>query len=180
VVAYDSAYDSTTIQNAVIGLLREQRLLQPGEQNDFNIVDTAQISAAVNASVQVMTIFLSAIAAISLIVGGVGIMNIMLVSVTERTREIGIRLAIGARAHEVRLQFLAEAVTLCCIGGVLGIALALATSIGMARLASVPFAFDPMINLIGFGFSALIGIVFGYAPAQRAAALDPIEALRHE
>ncbi|WP_318531668.1 FtsX-like permease family protein [Sphingomonas parva] len=127
-----------------------------------------------------LTVFLAAIAAISLIVGGVGIMNIMLVSVTERTREIGIRLAIGARSHEVRLQFLAEAVTLCCIGGALGIAVALGTSIAIAKAASVPFAFDPAINLVSFGFSALIGIIFGYAPAQRAAALDPIVALRHE
>jgi len=180
VVAYDSAYDSATIQNAVIALLREQRLLQPGEQHDFNIVYTAQISAAFSGSVQVLTLFLAAIGAISLIVGGVGIMNIMLVSVTERTREIGIRLAIGARAHEVRLQFLAEAVTLCCLGGAVGIVLALATSIALARLAGVPFVFDPAINLVSFAFSALIGIIFGYVPAQRAAALDPIEALRHE
>jgi putative ABC transport system permease protein len=120
------------------------------------------------------------VAAISLLVGGIGIMNIMLVSVTERTREIGIRLAIGALGHEVMLQFLVEAVVLSCIGGLIGLVLALGASIGLSRLLDLPFAFDPVTNLMAFAFSGLIGVVFGYFPARRAAALNPIDALRHE
>ncbi len=107
-------------------------------------------------------------------------MNIMLVSVTERTREIGIRLAIGALAREVRLQFLTEAVVLCCFGGLVGIALAFGASFGLAKLIEVPFVFDPVVNFGSFLFSALMGIVFGYYPARRASKLDPIDALRHE
>ena len=111
---------------------------------------------------------------------GIGIMNIMLVSVTERTREIGIRLAIGAVSREVLLQFLVEAVVLACLGGLVGLALALLASVALAPLLQVPFIFDPQINLLAFGFSALIGVVFGYFPARRAASLNPIDALRHE
>ncbi|GAA4768722.1 ABC transporter permease [Stakelama sediminis] len=180
VVAYDGQYDSTSIQNQLVKLLRDRRHLSDAAENDFNIIDTAQITAAVTGSLSVITAFLAAVAAISLIVGGVGIMNIMLVSVTERTREIGIRLAIGALAREVRMQFLTEAVVLCCLGGMVGMVLALGLSLAITSAAKVPFAFDPMINIVAFGFSALIGVVFGYFPAQRAAALDPIEALRHE
>jgi len=117
---------------------------------------------------------------VSLLVGGIGIMNIMLVSVTERTREIGIRLAIGARAREVLLQFLVEAVTLSCIGGVAGILLAYGLCVSLAKVVGAPFLFDPKINIIAFIFSATIGIVFGFMPARRAAGLDPIDALRHE
>jgi putative ABC transport system permease protein len=120
------------------------------------------------------------VAAVSLLVGGIGIMNIMLVSVTERTREIGIRLAIGARAREVLLQFLVEAVTLSSIGGVSGIALAYGFCYFGADTIGAPFIFDPKINLIAFVFSAAIGILFGFMPARRAASLDPIDALRHE
>ncbi|MCB1998020.1 MAG: FtsX-like permease family protein, partial [Rhodoferax sp.] len=111
---------------------------------------------------------------------GIGIMNIMLVSVTERTREIGIRLAIGALGREVLLQFLIEAVVLAALGGLLGIAIATAASVGLTGVMGVPYAFDPAINLLAFGFAAAIGVVFGYFPARRAARLDPIEALRHE
>ena len=107
-------------------------------------------------------------------------MNIMLVSVTERTREIGIRLAIGALGHEVLLQFLIEAVVLAAIGGLLGIGIALGASVGITALMDVPYGFDPVINLLAFAFAALIGVVFGYFPARRAARLDPIDALRHE
>ncbi|HET8611499.1 MAG TPA: FtsX-like permease family protein, partial [Sphingomonas sp.] len=121
-----------------------------------------------------------AVAAISLLVGGIGIMNIMLVSVTERTREIGIRLAIGAVAREVMLQFLVEAVVLSCLGGLIGLVLALFASAGLAAAFKVPFAFDPFVNIMAFLFSALIGVVFGYFPARRAASLNPIDALRHE
>jgi putative ABC transport system permease protein len=113
-------------------------------------------------------------------VGGIGIMNIMLVSVTERTREIGIRLAIGALENEVLLQFLIEAVALSAFGGLVGIALALLACLGLSALMGMPFLFNPGINLLAFGFSAAIGVIFGYVPARRAAGLDPIEALRHE
>src|SRR3546814_284401 len=123
---------------------------------------------------------MGAVAAVSLIVGGIGIMNIMLVSVTERTREIGIRLAIGAVGREVLLQFLVEAIALSCLGGVIGILLALAASVAAAPLLQVPFIFDPQINLVAFVFSALIGVVFGYSQARRAASPNPIEARRHE
>ena len=180
VVKYDGAYSSTGIQKALIDLLRERRLLQSGQDNDFNIIDTAQINQAVSSATGVLTATVAAIAAISLLVGGIGIMNIMLVSVTERTREIGIRLAIGALAREVRLQFLTEAVVLCCFGGLVGIALALGASFGLAKLIDVPFVFDPVVNFGSFLFSALMGIVFGYYPARRASKLDPIDALRHE
>jgi putative ABC transport system permease protein len=127
-----------------------------------------------------MTMLLGAVAAVSLLVGGIGIMNIMLVSVTERTREIGIRLAIGAREREVLLQFLVEAVALAAFGGLVGVALATGASIVLAKLMGVPYLFNAEINLLSFFFAALIGVVFGYFPARRAARLDPIEALRHE
>jgi putative ABC transport system permease protein len=129
---------------------------------------------------RVLTGLLGAVAAVSLLVGGIGIMNIMLVSVTERTREIGIRLAIGAREGEVLLQFLIEAVALSSLGGMVGIVLATLASIAGTALMKVPYLFDPVINLLSFGFSAAIGVIFGYVPARRAARLDPIEALRHE
>jgi putative ABC transport system permease protein len=138
------------------------------------------VNDAVSTAVGLLTAMVAGIAAISLVVGGVGIMNIMLVSVTERTREIGIRMAIGALAREVRLQFLTEAVVLCCFGGLMGIVFGFAMSFGLAKVINVPFVFSPTINVISFGVSALIGVVFGYFPARRAAALDPIEALRHE
>lgn len=180
VVKYDGAYASSNIQTSLIDLLRERRLLQSGQDNDFNIIDTAQVNQALGAATGALTAMVAAIAAISLLVGGIGIMNIMLVSVTERTREIGIRLAIGALAKEVQLQFLTEAVVLCCLGGLIGIALAFGLSLGLATLVDVPFMFDPTINILSFVFSAVMGIVFGYYPARRASRLDPIDALRHE
>jgi putative ABC transport system permease protein len=128
----------------------------------------------------VLTILLGAIAAVSLLVGGIGIMNIMLVSVTERTREIGIRLAIGALASEVMLQFLVEAVVLCMVGGVLGVLLGVGSSWIASRVFSLPFAVDTLVITAAVVFSAAIGVAFGYFPARRAARLDPIEALRHE
>ena len=179
-VSYDAAYDSTAMTNALVSLMRERRVLLPGQANDFDIVDTAQINETVQSTVGTLTVMVAAIAAISLVVGGVGIMNIMLVSVTERTREIGIRLAIGALAREVRLQFLTEAVVLCCFGGLVGIGLGFLLSYGLATALGFTFIFDPFINVLSFVVSALIGIVFGYFPARRASQLDPIEALRHE
>ena len=179
-VAYDPSYSSTAITRALIDLLRERRVLLEGQANDFDIVDTAAINETVQTTIGTLTVAVALIAAISLVVGGVGIMNIMLVSVTERTREIGIRLAIGALAREVQLQFLTEAVVLCCFGGLVGILLAFGLSIAVSSAAQLPFVFDPFINVLSFAISALIGIVFGYFPARRASKLDPIEALRHE
>ncbi len=179
-VAYDSSYSSAALTRALVDLMRERRVLLEGQANDFDIVDTAEINETVAATVGTMTLMVAAIAAISLIVGGVGIMNIMLVSVTERTREIGIRLAIGALAREVRLQFLTEAVVLCCFGGIVGILLGFALSLGLSTALGLPYVFDPFINVLSFVISAMIGIIFGYFPARRASKLDPIEALRHE
>ncbi|ASJ91914.1 ABC transporter permease [Porphyrobacter sp. CACIAM 03H1] len=180
VVKYDPAYAAATVQDSLVALLRERRLLQDAEPNDFNVIDTAQVNQALGAATGALTAMVAVIASISLLVGGIGIMNIMLVSVTERTREIGIRLAIGALAREVRLQFLTEAVVLCALGGLVGIALGFVASIGLAAVIDVPYVFDPAINIVSFLFSAIMGIVFGYYPASRASKLDPIDALRHE
>jgi putative ABC transport system permease protein len=144
------------------------------------VFDTKQISDTVSGTLRMMTALVAAIASISLIVGGIGIVNIMLVSVTERTREIGIRLAIGALAREVRLQFLTEAVVLCSLGGVIGLLLSFGLSLLITNLISVDFQFNPLINIGSLLFSSFLGILFGYVPAQRAAALNPIDALRHE
>jgi putative ABC transport system permease protein len=179
-VAVDDAYDTTSVLASITSLLRERRHIGRGADDNFNIFDTRQISETLQGTTRILTMVMGAVAAVSLIVGGIGIMNIMLVSVTERTREIGIRLAIGAVASEVLMQFLVEAVVLACLGGLIGLILALAATAIIAPLIQVPFLFDPQINLIAFSVSALIGIVFGYFPARRAAALNPIDALRHE
>jgi putative ABC transport system permease protein len=179
-VAVDDAYDTASVQSSIESLLRERRNIRPGQQDNFNIFDTRQISETLQGTTRILTMVMGAVAAVSLIVGGIGIMNIMLVSVTERTREIGIRLAIGAVAGEVLMQFLVEAVVLACLGGLIGLLLALVATFVVAPLIQVPFLFDPQINLIAFSVSALIGIVFGYFPARRAASLNPIDALRHE
>jgi putative ABC transport system permease protein len=179
-VAVDPAYDSKDVQDSISSLLRERRNITAGKEDDFNIFDTAQISETLQGTTKILTALLGAVAAVSLLVGGIGIMNIMLVSVTERTREIGIRLAIGAVAREVLMQFLVEAVALACLGGLIGLLLALIATILLAPMMQVPFMFDPKINLIAFAFSGLIGVVFGYFPARRAASLNPIDALRHE
>jgi putative ABC transport system permease protein len=173
-------YPGANIVADVSALMRERRNIGANEDDDFNVYDSRQLADTVSSSTQVLTSLLGAVAGVSLLVGGIGIMNIMLVSVTERTREIGIRLAIGARAREVLLQFLVEAVTLSCIGGITGIALAYCLCVVLAEVVGAPFQFDPRINLIAFTFSAAIGILFGFMPARRAAALDPIEALRNE
>jgi len=179
-VSYDAAYDSAAMQKAIVDLMRERRNLDANEDPDFDILDTKQANEAVATTIGLMTAMVAAIAGIALVVGGIGIMNIMLVSVTERTREIGIRLAIGALAAEVRLQFLTEAVVLCCFGGLLGVLMALGLSYWLAGLMEIPWVFSPVTNIIAFLFCALLGIAFGYYPARRASKLDPIDALRHE
>ncbi len=161
-------------------LMRERRNITENEDDDFRVLDTRQLSQTLTATTKTLTMLLAAVAAVSLLVGGIGIMNIMLVSVTERTREIGTRLAIGALEREVLLQFLIEAVVLACLGGLVGIVLAMGASIGLSRLMNVPYVFDAGINLLSFAFSAFIGVLFGYFPARRAASLNPIDALRHE
>jgi putative ABC transport system permease protein len=179
-VAVDDAYDNSAVQSSLEELMRERRKVKTGQDDNFNVFDTKQISDTLTGTTTILTQIVGAVAAISLLVGGIGIMNIMLVSVTERTREIGIRLAIGAVAREVLMQFLVEAIVLSCLGGLIGLALALVASLAIAPLMQVPFLFDVRTNLIAFFFSAAIGVVFGYFPARRAAALNPIDALRHE
>jgi putative ABC transport system permease protein len=179
-VSLQDGVDAERVKRAIRELLRERRKLAENDEDNFNIMDTRQIADTLSGTTRVMTMLLGAVAAVSLLVGGIGIMNIMLVSVTERTREIGVRLAIGALEREVLLQFLIEAVVLASVGGLVGVVLATGASIVLARLMAVPYLFDASINLLSFGFSAAIGIVFGYFPARRAARLDPIEALRHE
>ncbi len=179
-VAARDGVSTDTIKHRIESLMRERRRIGLGEPDDFNVLDTKEIVQTMTGATQLLTALLGAVAAVSLLVGGIGIMNIMLVSITERTREIGTRLAIGALEGEVLQQFLVEAVTLSTLGGLIGIVLAAGTSIGLSRLMNVPFAFDSAINVLAFGFSAGIGVLFGYWPAQRAARLDPINALRHE
>ena len=168
------------VKASLTQLLRELRNLSDTDEDNFNVLDTKQLGEALSGTTKVMTTLLGAVAAVSLLVGGIGIMNIMLVSVTERTREIGLRLAIGALEREVLLQFLIEAVVLAALGGLIGIVLATAASLGLSVLMGVPYLFNPGVNLLSFVFSAGIGVVFGYFPARRAARMDPIDALRHE
>ena len=179
-VSVNPQSDRDRLRDAVTELMRERRSLSDGDDDNFQILDTAEIAAKVASTTQIMTTLLAAVAAVSLLVGGIGIMNIMLVSVTERTREIGIRLAIGALEREVLLQFLIEALMLGCMGGALGVLAALGVSKALAVYMGVPFIFSPGINLLAFTVSALTGVVFGFFPARRAAKLDPIEAVRHE
>jgi putative ABC transport system permease protein len=179
-VSMQDGSDGTRLKASMTQLLRERRNLSAGDDDNFNIFDTQQLAETLSSTTRVLTTLLGAVAAVSLLVGGIGIMNIMLVSVTERTREIGLRLAVGALEKEVLLQFLIEAVVLSALGGVIGIIIATAASWGLASLMGMPYAFDPFINLLSLAFSAGIGVLFGYFPARRAARMDPIEALRHE
>jgi len=179
-VSMQESANPERIKAAITQLLRERRKLAESDEDNFNVLDTKQLGEAFSSTTKVMTTLLGAVAAVSLLVGGIGIMNIMLVSVTERTREIGLRLAIGALEREVLMQFLIEAVVLSALGGVMGILLATGASVALARVMEVPFVFNPGINGLAFVFSAGIGVLFGYFPARRAARLDPIEALRHE
>ena len=161
-------------------LMRERRRIRPGEDDDFDVMDMEQIATMLSGITAILTGLLSAVAAVSLLVGGIGIMNIMLVSVTERTREIGIRLAVGAQARQVLMQFLVEAIVLSLIGGLIGIVLGLGLGLLGSNWLAVPFRPDPTVIAMAFGFSAAVGVVFGFFPARRAARMNPIEALRHE
>ena len=179
-ISLKDGVNSTQAIAQIRSLMRERRKLADNADDNFNVMDTKQLAETLSGTIGTMTALLGAVAAVSLLVGGIGIMNIMLVSVTERTREIGIRLAIGALENEVLLQFLIEAVVLSAFGGLVGIALAFLACLGISGAMNMPFLFNPAINLTAFGFSAAIGVIFGYVPARRAAQLDPIEALRHE
>jgi len=161
-------------------LLRQRHRLQPRQDDDFNIRNLADIMETREASSRILSLLLAAVASVSLLVGGIGIMNIMLVSVTERTREIGLRMAVGARGRDILVQFLVEAVTLSLIGGTIGIALGIAGSIAIASLAGWPTLVQPWAIGIAFLFSAAVGVFFGFYPARKASRLDPIEALRFE
>jgi len=179
-IAGTQAEEVPKIIGDVTKLMRERRHLSNAAPEDFQANDMAEITLVMQQTTAILTLFLAAIAAISLLVGGIGIMNIMLVSVTERTREIGIRLAIGAREKDVLTQFLVEAVMMSALGGLIGIALGLSASGLGTHFLNIPFVPSPGIVLIAFVFSAAIGVTFGYFPARRAARLDPIESLRHE
>ncbi|MGD8873818.1 MAG: ABC transporter permease [Gammaproteobacteria bacterium] len=171
---------TSKVQRDIELLMRERRRIAANEDDDFNVRDMKEIAEALTGTTRVLTTLLGAVAAVSLLVGGIGIMNIMLVSVTERTREIGIRLAIGALEREVLLQFLVEAVVLSSFGGLLGILLAVGATYGLAALMGMPPVLDAGIMLLAFLFSAAVGVIFGYFPARKAARQDPIEALRYE
>ena len=175
-----SAEQMAEVQNGIAELLRQRHRIQPGRDDDFMMRNQQEIAEAMSATTEVMTALLAAIASVSLLVGGIGIMNIMLVSVTERTREIGIRMAVGARGRDILLQFLIEAVALSSTGGLLGIGL----GIGGARLITMikqwPTLISPNSVIIAFAFSAAVGVFFGFYPARKASQLDPIDALRYE
>ena len=178
-----SATSSDAIQESMAeikALLRQRHRIAPGQDDDFMLRSQDEIAASANETTKTLSMLLASIAVVSLVVGGIGIMNIMLVSVTERTREIGIRMAIGAKSRHVLAQFLLEAVTLSVAGGGVGVALGIGVSRLIAKYAGWPVSVDPSSIAIAFGFSALIGIFFGFYPARKASALDPIEALRYE
>lgn len=172
--------ETSKVQADIERLMRERRKISAGEEDDFYVRDMRQVVETMTGTTTLLTGLLGSVAAVSLFVGGIGIMNIMLVSVTERTREIGIRLAIGALERQVLIQFLVEAVVLSLFGGLIGILLGLGLAALAARGLQIPFVFDAWIVAVAFLFSALVGVAFGYVPARRAARMDPIEALRHE
>lgn len=180
IVSVEDGISTQRVITDIKQLLRQRRHLKESEIDDFNIRDMKDIIATLSSTTQMLTLLLGAVAAISLVVGGIGIMNIMLVSVTERTKEIGIRLAIGALEREVLLQFLVEAVVLSSIGGIIGIVLGIGVTAIVTNAFDIPFIFNQSIVIIAFFFSTIVGIVFGYFPARKAAKMNPIDALRHE
>ena len=167
-------------QQQIIALLRQRHNIRPGRDDDFTVRTQEEIAETATATSRVMTVLLGAIAGVSLLVGGIGIMNIMLVSVTERTREIGVRMAVGARGNDILTQFLIEAVTLSSVGGIIGILCGIGTSALLSTYAHWPTLISIGSIAIAFLFSAAVGVFFGFYPARKAAALDPIEALRYE
>ena len=171
---------TTAAKEQITELLRERHSIRPGQPEDFRVNNLTEVAEAAEATTQVMTMLLGSIAAVSLLVGGIGIMNIMLGSVTERTREIGIRMAIGSRGSYIRMQFLAESVILCMLGGFIGVIAGIGLSLAIASVMGWPSYVSPQAATIAFLFSAATGIFFGYYPAHKAASLDPIEALRYE
>ncbi len=175
-----STEDLAPAERQINELLRQRHHIGPKQDNDFTVRNLTQIMQTAEQSTKVMTLLLGAIASVSLLVGGIGIMNIMLVSVTERTREIGIRMAIGAKTWDIRLQFIIEALTLSLIGGVAGIIAGVSTSELISALAGWTTVVSPLSILLAFGFSGMVGIFFGFYPAYKASLLDPIDALRYE
>ena len=175
-----SARATSSAQKEITDLLRQRHKLAPNQEDDFNVRNLTDIADAADQSSKIMTNLLASIAGVSLLVGGIGIMNIMLVSVTERTREIGIRMAIGARSGVIRRQFLIESITLSLVGGIIGVLFGVATSITISRTLHWSTLISPISVMIAVVFSVLVGVGFGYYPAHKAAALDPIDALRYE
>ncbi|HEV8344327.1 MAG TPA: ABC transporter permease [Candidatus Binatia bacterium] len=180
VVSAVSADRVQEAQEQITALLRQRHRIGPDRDDDFTIRNLSDIAQAATSSAQVMAVLLGIVASISLVVGGIGIMNIMLVSVTERTREIGIRMAVGARSRDIMLQFLVEAVVMAATGGILGILLGIGSSEILNQWAQWPILIRPDIVMVAFLFSGAVGVFFGFYPAQKAAHLDPIEALRYE
>jgi len=175
-----STEDLTAAEKQINALLRQRHRIGPKQENDFTVRNLTQFMQAAEQSTKVMTLLLGAIASVSLLVGGIGIMNIMLVSVTERTREIGIRMAIGAKTWDIRLQFIIEALILSLIGGIAGIVAGISSSELISMFADWATIVSPFSIVLAFGFSGLVGIFFGFYPAYKASLLDPIEALRYE
>ncbi len=179
-VSYREGASSAVIKERVEALLRQRRHIREGSEDDFAVRDMAEVLSMLDTVSMVLTSLLSAVAAVSLLVGGIGIMNIMLVSVTERTREIGIRLAVGALARDVLLQFLVESMVLSAVGGIMGVGVGFLGSWGASQAMGFPLVFDPLVAVGAVLFSGFMGVVFGYFPARRAARMKPIDALRHE
>jgi len=179
-VGVGRAEDLAFVEEEINALLRQRHRIAPGAEDDFQVRNIAEIVATRTQTTRLMSLLLGAVASISLIVGGIGIMNIMLVSVTERIREIGLRMAVGAGPREIQLQFLAEAMLISLGGGAIGIALGVAGALLASKFGALPVQLDLQVVAMATGFSVATGLFFGFYPARKAARLDPIEALRHQ